>query len=167
MLQIKDATLEDATGITSIYNDAVLNTTAIWNDNVVEVSNRIDWIIERKKQAYPVLVAQDHSGNVLGYASFGDWRAFEGYKHTVEHSIYVRGDARGKGVGKQLLGCLIERARQLNKHVMVAGIEASNAPSIALHKGFGFVQTGLLPEVGTKFGKWLDLAFLQLILKSA
>jgi phosphinothricin acetyltransferase len=99
---------------------------------------------------------------VLGYASFGDWRAFDGYRHTVEHSVYVKHDQRGKGLGRHLMLALIERAQKLNKHVMVAAIEAGNQGSIAMHVKLGFVQTGLMPEVGTKFGKWLDLVYLQL-----
>ena len=101
---------------------------------------------------------------VLGYASFGDWRAFDGYRHTVEHSVYVHPDARGQGVAQLLMQMLIERARVLDKHVMVAAIEAGNQPSIALHRRLGFVQTGLMPEVGVKFGRWLDLLWMQLIL---
>jgi phosphinothricin acetyltransferase len=112
----------------------------------------------------PLLVAVGEHGDVLGYASFGDWRAFEGYRHTVEHSVYVREGQRGKGIGKVLMRALIERARALGKHAMVAGIEAKNAESIRLHETLGFEQVGYLKEVGTKFGAWLDLAFLQLTL---
>ena len=101
---------------------------------------------------------------MLGYASFGDWRAFDGYRHTVEHSVYVRSDRRGGGIGTALMRVLIARARALGKHVMVAGIEAGNAGSIALHERLGFERVGLMPQVGTKFGRWLDLAFLQLVL---
>ena len=111
-----------------------------------------------------MLVAIDAAGSVAGYASFGDWRAFEGFRHTVEHSVYVRHDSRGTGIGQALMVELIARARGIGKHVMVAGIEARNAGSIALHKKLGFVEVGLMPQVGTKFGGWLDLAFLQLTL---
>ena len=98
--------------------------------------------------------------------SLGDWRPFDGYRHTVEHSIYIRNDRRGTGISKTLMIELIERARGLGKHVMVAGIEAGNAASIRLHQKLGFEQVGHLKEVGTKFGTWLDLAFLQLTLDS-
>lgn len=101
---------------------------------------------------------------MLGYASFGDWRAFGGYRHTVEHSVYVRADTRGAGIGRALMQALILRARGLGKHVMVAAIEAGNAGSIRLHEKLGFQQVGHLNEVGTKFGAWLDLVFLQLVL---
>lgn len=164
---IRDAGVSDAAGIRTIYNDAVLNTTAIWNEQLVDEANRVAWLQARQQMGYPVLVAVDEQDSVMGYASFGDWRAFDGYRHTVEHSVYVHPDARGKGVARQLMHELIERARALDKHVMVAAIEAGNQPSIALHRQLGFVQTGLMPEVGTKFGRWLDLAWMQLTLPSA
>lgn len=163
-LQIRDANVNDVEGIAAIYNDAVLNTTAIWNEVAVDAANRVAWLTERQGKGYPVLVAVAEDGAVLGYASFGDWRAFDGYRHTVEHSVYVSKDHQGAGIGKALMVALIERARAAGKHVMVAGIEAGNAASIELHRRLGFEQTGLLKEVGTKFGRWLDLAFLQLTL---
>lgn len=161
-MQIRDAVAADAPGIMAIYNDAVRHTTAIWNEALVDADNRRQWMQERQARGYPVLVAVDAQGHVLGYASFGDWRAFDGYRHTVEHSVYVRQGHRGSGIGQALMQALIERARALGKHVMVAAIEAGNTGSIALHRRLGFEQTGLMPEVGVKFGRWLDLAFLQL-----
>jgi phosphinothricin acetyltransferase len=161
-MRIRNATPDDASGIAAIYNDAVEHTTAIWNDTVVDAANRSAWLTDRQAVGYPVLVAAGTEDEVLGYASFGDWRAFDGYRHTVEHSVYVRTDQRGRGVGGALMGELIERARQIGKHVMVAGIEAENHGSIRLHEKLGFEQVGLLSEVGMKFGRWLDLAFLQL-----
>lgn len=162
---IRDAVDSDAEAIATIYNDAVANTTAIWNEVTVDAANRVAWMADRRRLGYPVLVAVDPTGqSVIGYASFGDWRAFDGYRHTVEHSVYVRGDRRGGGIGRALLLAVIERARAIGKHVMVAAIEAGNAPSIALHEKLGFRRTGLMPQVGMKFGRWLDLAFLQLTL---
>lgn len=163
-MQIRDAVDADAPSIAGIYNDAVVNTTAIWNEVQVDAVNRVAWMADRRRLGYPVLVAVDGDGTVLGYASFGDWRAFDGYRHTVEHSVYVRADQRGGGIGKALMQALIERARSIGKHVMVAAIEAGNQGSIALHEALGFQRTGLMPQVGMKFGRWLDLAFLQLIL---
>ncbi|KPF85882.1 acetyltransferase [alpha proteobacterium AAP38] len=163
-MQIRDAVDADAPAIAAIYNDAVVNTTAIWNEVQVDVANRVGWMADRRRLGYPVLVAVDGDGTVLGYASFGDWRAFDGYRHTVEHSVYVRTDRRGGGIGKALMQALITRARDIGKHVMVAAIEAGNRGSIALHEALGFQRTGLMPQVGMKFGRWLDLAFLQLIL---
>lgn len=161
--EIREAQPEDLPGILEIYNDAVRNTLAIWNEAPVDLANRLAWFTARAEQGYPILVAVDDSG-VLGYASFGDWRPFEGFRHTIEHSVYVRSDQRGKGLGLKLLEALIERARACGKHVMVAAIESGNAASIRLHERLGFVVTGQMPQVGVKFGRWLDLTFMQLML---
>ncbi|MDR6665049.1 N-acetyltransferase family protein [Rhizobium sp. 1399] len=161
---IRDAVGTDIPSITDIYNHAVVNTTAIWNDTEVDIANRDSWLADRTRLGYPVLVAVDAHGGVVGYASFGDWRAFDGYKHTVEHSVYVQVDQRGKGTGEKLMSALVERARAIGKHVMVAGIEAENLGSLRLHEKLGFEHVGHLRQVGTKFGKWLDLAFMQLTL---
>lgn len=163
-MRIRDAEDRDLSGIAAIYNDAVANTTAIWNETQVDVDNRRAWMAARTALGYPVLVAEDDAGAVLGYASFGDWRAFDGYRHTVEHSVYVAADRRGGGIGKALMEALIARARALGKHAMVAGIEAGNAGSIRLHEGLGFSAPVVLPQVGCKFGRWLDLAFMTLLL---
>ncbi|MFF3026580.1 GNAT family N-acetyltransferase [Microbacterium sp. NPDC057944] len=162
-MHIRDAEIADLETIAEIYNDAVRNTTAIWNETVVDVDDRAVWLAERLRAGFPVIVASDETG-VLGYASFGSWRAFDGYRHTVEHSVYVRGDQRGRGIGKTLMVELIARARALGKHVMIAAVESGNVGSIALHERLGFVETGRLPQVGAKFGRWLDLTFLQLTL---
>ncbi|MDH0731415.1 GNAT family N-acetyltransferase [Pseudomonas sichuanensis] len=158
---LRDALVEDLPGILDIYNDAVRNTTAIWNETPVDLANRQAWFEARAQQGYPILVAVDETG-VLGYASFGDWRPFEGFRHTVEHSVYIRGDQRGKGLGPILMAALIERARTCDKHVMVAAIESGNAASIRLHQRLGFAFTGQMAQVGVKFGRWLDLTFMQL-----
>ncbi|WP_425098632.1 N-acetyltransferase family protein [Tropicibacter sp. S64] len=159
-MQIRDATEADLPAIMAIYNDAVIHTTAIWNDSTVDLENRRAWWQARADLGYPVLVAEEDG--VLGYASFGDWRAFDGYRHTVELSVYVRSDIRGKGVGKALLSALIPRARACGKHVLIGGIEAGNVASIRLHEALGFTEVARMPQVGTKFGRWLDLVFLQL-----
>ncbi|WP_260923670.1 GNAT family N-acetyltransferase [Novosphingobium sp. 9] len=163
-MKIRDAVPADAEAITAIYNDAVTNTTAIWNDTLIEPANRRAWLADREKQGYPVLVAVDDAESVMGYASFGDWRAWDGYRHTVEHSVYVRADQRGTGIGRLMMATLIERARAIGKHVMVAGIEATNIGSIRLHEKLGFENAGVLRQVGMKFGEWLDLTFLTLTL---
>jgi L-amino acid N-acyltransferase YncA len=161
-MDIVDATEADLEQITYIYNDAVLNTTAIWNDALVDVTNRRAWLQQRCLDGYPVLGARRDVRDVLGYASFATLRAFDGYRFTVENSLYVRADARRSGVGRALLLELLERARRLRKHCMIAGIESTNVSSIALHESLGFRQVGLLPQVGCKFGRWLDLALLGL-----
>ncbi len=163
-MDIRDARPADAEGIAAIYNDAVAHTTAIWNDATVDAADRAAWIAARQASGYPVLVAVDQGDTVVGYASFGDWRPFDGYRHTVEHSVYVRSDQRGGGIGRALMLTLIERARRLGKHVMVAGVEAGNEGSLRLHERLGFEHAGTLRQVGTKFAAWLDLTFLQLTL---
>lgn len=162
-MEIRDAESGDVEGITAIYNDAVANSTAIWNETLVDRANRLAWLQERKRAGFPVLVAVS-DGSVIGYASFGDWRAFDGYRYTVEHSVYVRADQRGNGIGKALMLTLIARAEQLGKHVMVAGVTADNIGSIRLHEKLGFEHVGHLKQVGTKFNRWLDLVLLQLML---
>ena len=161
-MDIRDARPAHAEGIAAIYNDAVAHTTAIWNDATVDAADRAAWIAARQASGYPVLVAVDQGDTVVGYASFGDWRPFDGYRHTVEHSVYVRSDQRGGCIGRALMLMLIERARGLGKHVMVAGVEAGNEGSLCLHERLGFEHAGTLRQVGTKFGAWLDLTFLQL-----
>ncbi|ROM49745.1 GNAT family N-acetyltransferase [Pseudomonas poae] len=160
---IRDATEQDLPAIRDIYNDAVRNTTAIWNEQPVDLANRLAWFTARQAQSYPVLVSIEND-EVTGYASFGDWRPFEGFRYSVEHSVYVRSDQRGKGVGPRLMEALIERARTCGKHVMVAAIESGNQASIRLHERQGFITTGQMPQVGIKFGRWLDLTFMQLAL---
>lgn len=161
---IRDAGAADAAGIADIYNDAVAHTTAIWNEQTVDAADPAAWIAARQESGFPVLIAAGAAGEVLGYASYGPWRAFDGYRHTVEHSVYVRGDQRGQGIGEALLVALIERAQDAGIHVMVGAIEAGNAGSIRLHTKLGFTQVGTMPQVGAKFGRWLDLALLQRVL---
>ncbi|MBP1127518.1 MULTISPECIES: GNAT family N-acetyltransferase [Pseudomonas] len=160
---IRDAIESDLSAICAIYNDAVLNTTAIWNEQPVDLANRQAWFQARQALGYPILVSIEND-EVTGYASFGDWRPFEGFRYSVEHSVYVRNDQRGKGLGPRLMETLIERARTCGKYVMVAAIESGNLASIRLHERLGFVTTGQMPQVGIKFGRWLDLTFMQLAL---
>jgi phosphinothricin acetyltransferase len=160
-LTIRDAVEADLPAIMAIYNVAVANTTAIWNDTVVDLDNRRAWLAARRERGFPVLAAL-RGKEVLGYASYGDWRAFDGYRHTVEHSVYVRGDARGTGTGKRLMTALIDRASFNGVHVMIAGIEAENLASIKLHEKLGFRIVGRFSEVGIKFGRWLDLTCMEL-----
>ena len=163
-LAIRAATAADAPAIAEIYNHAVLHTTAIWNDVTVDAANRAQWLTQRQADGFVVLVAAGEGGQVLAYAAYGPWRNFDGYRHTVENSIYVHPAAHRRGVGRQLLAALIACAQQQGLHVMVAAIEAGNAASIALHEAQGFVETGRMPQVGCKFGRWLDLVFLQRLL---
>ncbi|MGA0542778.1 GNAT family N-acetyltransferase [Neotabrizicola sp. VNH66] len=158
---IRDATPADAAAIAAIYNDAVLNTTAIWNEITVDAANRVAWMAARRGAGFPVLVAEV-DGTVAGYASYGPWRAFDGYRATAEHSVYVATDFRGRGLARALMQALIARARGQGLHVLVAAIEAENAASVALHRSLGFGNDHVMRQVGQKFGRWLDLMFMEL-----
>jgi L-amino acid N-acyltransferase YncA len=157
---IRAASETDLPAILAIYNDAVENTTAIWNETPVDLVNRLNWFDARRAAGFPVLVVEEE-GRVAGYGSFGDFRPFEGYRVTVEHSLYVAADERRKGLGAALLAALIEEARKLGKRAMIGGIDGTNMASIALHAKFGFAEVGRLPGVGTKFGRPLDLVLMQ------
>lgn len=160
---IRPAAETDLPAILAIYNDAVENTTAIWNETPADLANRKAWFAERTAKDFPVLVAE-RDGAVVGYGSFGDFRPFDGYRVTVEHSVYVDRQARGQGAGEALLAALIADAKRMKKHNMIGGIDSSNAPSIALHVKFGFEEVGRMPGVGEKFGKPLDLVLMQKVL---
>jgi L-amino acid N-acyltransferase YncA len=157
---VRPATDQDLPAILAIYNDAVRHTTAIWNDTLVDLDNRRAWHEARTRLGYPVLVGEE-DGAAVAYGSFGDFRAFDGYRFTVEHSVYVAEGSRRRGIASALVMALIERATALGKHVIVAGIAADNEASIALHRRLGFDETGRMPEVGFKFGRWLDLVLMQ------
>ncbi|HEY4266085.1 MAG TPA: GNAT family N-acetyltransferase [Micropepsaceae bacterium] len=157
---IRPAVETDLPAILAIYNEAVLNQTSIWNDTIVDLADRQAWWETRVARGYPVLIAETGT-EVTGYAAFGDFRPFHGYRHTVEHSIYVAPHAWRRGIGRMLLEQLIAEARTRGKHVMIGGIGADNVASLALHARMGFSETARMPEVGRKFGRWLDLVFVQ------
>ena len=159
-VRIGDAGEADLPGILAIYNDVIATSTAVYSETPVTLEDRQAWFRARTAQHYPVLVARDDSG-VVGYATFGDFRAWPGYRFTVEHSVHVRADRRGHGIGSRLVDALIPRARMLGKHVMIGGIDADNAASIRMHERLGFERTAHMKEVGRKFDRWLDLVFMQ------
>lgn len=160
MSDLADATEADLEGIVAIYNEVIANSTAVFANLPVAVDERRRWWQARTAQGYPVLVVRDERG-VAAFGSFSDFRAWPGYRFTVEHTLHVRADARGHGIGTQMLRALIDRASALGKHVMIAGVDADNGVSIRLHERLGFTRAGLLREVGYKFDRWLDLVFLQ------
>ena len=157
---MREATEADLEGLAAIYNEVIASSTAVFSYLPVSVDERRRWWQARTAQGYPVLVAHDEHG-VAGFGTFGDFRPWPGYRCTVAHTLHVRADARGRGLGTQMLQALVQRARALGKHVMVAGVDAGNAASIRLHERCGFAQAGRLREVGYKFDRWLDLVFLQ------
>jgi L-amino acid N-acyltransferase len=158
---IRQAVDADLDAILAIHNEAIEHSAAIWTDEVVARSDREEWLAARTAAGDPVLVAVEN-GELAGYATYAQWRAKYGYRHTVEDSVYIAAPFQGRGVGRALLVELIARARTAGHHVMLADIESENAASIGLHESLGFVEAGRLREIGTKFDRWLDLTILQL-----
>ena len=162
---VRDATLEDAEAIRAIYNDAVLNTTAVFDYAAREPQAQRDWLQMKAGQNLPVLVAED-AGRVLGYCSYGPFRPWPAYLYTVENAIYIAPQSRGKGIGTLLLGPLLQIAKSRGLRTMIAGITADNTASLRLHEKLGYAHAGLIREAGWKFERWLDLVFLQKMLQA-
>jgi L-amino acid N-acyltransferase YncA len=160
---IGEARDEDFPEILAIYNEVIRNSTAVYTEVEYDEPRGRAWFQAKIASGYPFLVARDAAG-VAGFGAFGDFRAWQCYRHTVEHSVHVRADCRGQGHGRALLLELMKNAVRLDKHVMVGGIDADNSASIGLHRSLGFQDVGRFREVGYKFGRWLDLLFLQCIL---
>ncbi|AOO83652.1 GNAT family N-acetyltransferase [Bosea vaviloviae] len=159
-MSIRPALAADLPAILAIYNAVIATSTAVYTETPATLADRQAWFAARTEQDYPVLVA-DEGGEAVGYASFGDFRAWPGYRHTVEHSVHIRADRQGGGLGKELVSALFPYAAKLDKHVMIAGIDAANEASLRMHERLGFSQAGRFNEVGRKFDRWLDLVFLQ------
>ncbi len=159
-MQIRDAAEADFDQITAIYNEVLTNSTAVYNDRPTTTSDRIAWWKDRLEQVYPVLVATDRS-RVVGFAAFGNYRSWAGYRFTVECTVHIHSGRRGQGVGTALLSALIARAKTLGKHTMIAGVDSENIASLRFFERCGFERAGYLREVGYKFGRYLDLVFLQ------
>ena len=152
--------------ITEIYNQAVLHSTASWDLEPASLEDRLDWFETKLAGQWPVLVAVE-GDEVTGWGSFGTFRDKPGYRHTVEHSVYVRDGQQGRGIGSKLLSALVAEAQRRGFHAMVGGVSADNAGGIAFHERHGFVAVGRFREVGRKFDRWLDLVFLQRLLDEA
>jgi phosphinothricin acetyltransferase len=153
-----------AQAILNIFNEAILTSTALYDYQPRPLASMEAWFAAKDKGNFPVVGIEDEGGELLAFGSFGTFRAWPAYKYSVEHSVYVHKDHRGKGLGLKVMQALIAAARQRDVHAMLGGIDASNAGSIALHERLGFQHVGTLPQVGFKFGRWLDLAFYQLLL---
>jgi L-amino acid N-acyltransferase len=159
-LDIRPCAESDLAGIAAIYNHAVAHTNAVWNEALVDAANRRDWWKGRLALGFPVFVAAIE-GEVAGYGSFGPFRPFDGYRTSVEHSVYVREERRGAGIGRALLVALEGEARRLGLHAMVGAIAHDNEASIRLHLSLGFSEVGRMPEIARKFGAWQTLVLMQ------
>lgn len=155
-----------AAPILAIFNEAIANSTALYDYRPRDPGFMAGWFEAKTRGNYPVIGVEDDSGQLLGFASYGPFRERPAYKYTVEHSVYVDARCRGQGVGRMLLGAIVLAAEKQDYHVMVGGIDAENAISIRLHESLGFKACGVVRQAGFKFGRWLDLAFYQLILRT-
>ena len=162
-INIRNAVENDLEDILAIYNDVIINTTAVYSEQPHTLQMRKDWFSDRIKNNFPVFVAVA-DGKVAGFSSFGHFRVWPCYRYTVEISVYVAAPYRGRGISKMLLQSLVDRAKDTNVHAIIAGISADNQISINLHRSFGFDEVANFKEVGYKFGRWLDLKFFELLL---
>jgi phosphinothricin acetyltransferase len=160
---IRTAQERDLTSILAIYNDAVLTTTAVYDYRPRTGEDQAAWFKAKLDQRLPVLVA-DANGAVVGFASYGPFRPWPAYLYSVENSLYVAADWRGRGIGSLLLPAILRHAAESGLHTMIAGIDAANEASLRLHTKFGFEPVARFREVGWKFERWLDLTFLQRML---
>ena len=163
MITIRHATENDLPEILVIYNEVILHTTAVYDYEPHSLEMRQQWFKTKQEQGFPVFVATEKD-RIVGLSSIGPFRAWAAYKYSVENSVYVASDCRGKGIGKLLISPLIEAAKQLKLHTIIAGIDATNESSLKLHTHFGFKEVAHFKEVGYKFDRWLDLKFLQLMI---
>jgi phosphinothricin acetyltransferase len=158
---IRKAEEQDLQALLDIYNDAILNTTAVYNYKPHTLAMRQEWFAQKQKDNFPVLVAVQ-GAEILGFSTYGHFRAWAAYKYSVEISVYIHSEHRGKGIAKLLYPPLFAVAKEQQLHTLIAGIDADNTASIKLHEHFGFTMAGHFKEVGYKFSKWLDLVFMQL-----
>jgi phosphinothricin acetyltransferase len=162
-IRIRDASAEDLPAMLAIYNEVIANTTAIYDDTPRTLDAQRAWLETKQAQDWPVLVAEV-DGLLAGYGSYGPFRPWPAYLHSVENSIYVAAEQRGRGIGSKLLPAIVDSAAKRGFHTMIAGIDAANHGSLRLHEKFGFRKVAQFHEVGWKFERWLDLVFLQRML---
>jgi phosphinothricin acetyltransferase len=152
--------------ILEIFNYEIINSTALFDYKIRKNEMMKTWFDNKRKSNYPVIGAVNDDGVLTGFVSYGPFRAWPAYKYTVEHSIYVNKQFRGHGIGNILMKEIIKTAEEQQYHVIIAGIESKNQISIKLHEKYRFKFCGRIEHAGYKFGKWLDLDFMQLTLKT-
>jgi len=155
-----------AGAILAIFNDAIARSTALYDYKPRTIDMMSAWFEAKSKGNYPVIGIEREAGELMGFGSYGTFRAWPAYKYSVEHSVYVDARFRRQGLGKRLLEELIGAAKRQDYHLLIGGIDATNVASIALHEGLGFTHSGTIRQAGFKFGRWLDLSFYQLILST-
>ncbi len=165
---LRAATKDDLTAILAIYNHEIEHNTANWNTQTFDLDYMQNFFADLQQHGFPLVVAvEDATQHIAAYADYSFFSQNSGYIYTVEHSVFVKPEYQGHGLGKRLMHALIEHAHTQKLHMMVAAIDAENVGSIHLHQKLGFVQTGYLPQMGFKFGTWRDLVYMQLNLKIA
>jgi len=152
--------------ILAIFNDAIVNSTALYDYKPRTMEHMATWFEVKAKGKYPVIGIENSDGELMAFGSYGTFRAHPAYKYSVEHSVYVDARFRGQGIGRRVMQEIITTAQSQDYHVLIGAIDASNAVSIRLHERLGFSPCGIVRHAGFKFGRWLDLAFYQLILQT-
>lgn len=155
-----------AAAILEIFNEAIETSTALYDYARRPPASMVRWFDAKRAGGFPVIGVEDAAGTLLGFGSYGTFRDWPAYKYTVEHSVYVHKDHRRRGLGRIVMQALMAAARERDVHAMIGAIDATNTGSIALHERLGFQHVGTLPQVGFKFGRWLDLVFYQLLLET-
>lgn len=163
MTHIRPALETDLPEILDIYNEVILHTTAVYSYEPHTLEMRKAWFDSKVKDGYPLFVAED-AGRVVGLSTYGPFRAWPAYKYTIENSVYVAAGQRGKGIARLLMSPLIDAAKSQGYHAVIASIDSTNEASLRLHRSFGFEEVAHFRQVGYKFGRWLDLKFLELLL---
>ena len=159
---IRAATKADLPAINDIYNHYVLHSTATYQEEPESLDGRQAWF-DRHGPAHPVTVAE-LDGVVVGWASLSPFHPRSAYRRTVENSVYLHPAHHRRGIGRALMLDLIARSKAAGHHTMIAGIDAEQSASLALHAALGFAHVARLNQVGYKFGRWLDVVYMQLML---
>ena len=162
-MELRNAEASDLAEILGIYNEVIRNSNSIYREETANLENRTTWFDEKITVGFPILVAVE-IGSVIGYGAYGQFRPAYGYRFTVEHTIHVRSDKRGMGIGQSILSALIERAKEAGFHAMIGAIDSENIASVKLHASNGFSEVARLPQIAKKNGHWLTLLFMQKIL---
>jgi len=160
---IRDATAADLDEILRLNNLLIPVDATAWTEQLETIEERRDWFAHKQAEGWPVLVAED-DGRVVGFCTYGAFRdnhKWEGYRFTAELTIHVDPEHHGTGVGRRLMDALVDRARADGLHTLIAAVDGANEGSIRFHERMGFVVTARMPQLGFKFGRWLDLVLLQ------
>ena len=165
MFNLREAREADLSAILAIYNHAIETTTAVFDYRPHTLQMRREWLQAKRAANLPVVVAVEDN-EVVGFATYGPFRAWAAYKYTVEHSVYVASNSRRRGIGQALVVEVVSEATRNQMHNIIAAIVSDNVPSLHLHRSLGFVDAGCIHQVGYKFGRWLDLTLMELLLET-